>query len=393
MNNASWFGQIVTVVLLNVRNMPRRFKLHAIAILGFASVVLVMTGVLSVRQGLETAFGGGSDTVAVIIGKDAQVESDSSFTTDQVGIIASFAGIARRENAPDVSREYLATLRIGKSEDDATSSFTVRGLEQPGLALHAPIRIVQGRQFEFGKRELIVGRQALTINSALAVGQVVKIGNGDWRVVGVFEADGSQVESELWTGSTALQDAFGDTGTYNVVYARLSAPSDLGTLKHAASEEIRAATRVLSVRDYLLERTVPLRTFISVIGGLIALLMGLGAVIGAIITMYSAIAARTKEIATMRSIGFGRSTLVLGLVIEAMILGLIGGAIGCAVAYAMFNGLSAHTLQGTQVGFNFIVDANLLLIGLAYSVALGLMGGFIPSFSAGRLNLAAALRE
>lgn len=393
MKNASWFGQIVTVVRLNVRNMPRRFKLHVIAILGFASVVLVMTGMLSVRQGIEAAFGGGSDTVAVIMRKDAQVEADSSFSIEQVGIIESFPGIARQENTPDISREYLATLRISHGENDVINSFTVRGLEPPGLTLHAPIRVVQGRQFEFGKQELMVGRQALTMNPELAIGNTVQLGKGDWRVVGVFEADGSQVESELWTDAGVLQDSFGDTGTYNVVYARLFSPGDLSTLRLAANEEVRAVTRVLSARDYLLERTDRLRTFISVIGGLIAVLMGFGAVIGAIITMYTAIAARTKEIATMRSLGFGRSTLVLGLVTEAMILGLIGGAIGCAVAYAMFNGLSAHTLQGTQVGFKFVVDASLLLTALAYSVLLGLIGGFIPSFSAGRLNLATALRE
>lgn len=393
MKDASWFGQLLTVVLLNLRNMPRRFKLHVIAILGFASVVLVMTGVLSVRQGLEAAFGGGSDTVAVVMGKDAEVESDSSFTTEQVGIIANFAGIAHTANKPDISREYLATLRIEHGTNGVVSAFTVRGLEQPGLTLHAPIHIVDGRQFEFGVPELIVGRQALAMNPELAVGRTVHLGKGDWRVVGVFDAEGSQVESELWTGAVALQDAFGDTGTYNVVYAGLAAPGDLDKLKQAAGVEIRAATRVLSARDYLLERSGPLRAFISVIGGLIALLMGLGAVIGAIITMYTAIAARTKELATLRSIGFGRSTLVLGLATEAMVLGLIGGVIGCAIAYVMFNGLSAHTLQGTQVGFKFIVGVDLLLAGLVYSVALGLLGGIIPSFSAGRLDLATALRE
>jgi putative ABC transport system permease protein len=392
MGISTWIKQLGNIVWLNLRGVPRRAKLNAVAILSFASVVLVMTGVLSMQQGLSAAFlNSDRRDVAVVIARDAEAESDSSFNQEQVDIIASSAGIALLDNKPDISREYLATLRI--QHGGIISAIRARGMETAGLRLHQPIRIVAGRQFNPGVRELLVGKQALAMNPELAVGRQVRLGNSAWLIVGTFDAAGSVTESEVWTSVSSLQDAFRDFGSYNVVYAGLAGPAGIAELRASLADQARVPAKALMEADYLAAQSAQILTFIKVLGGVIATLMGLGAVIAAIITMYTAVAARTKELATMRCLGFYRSTLVAGLAVESMILGLVGGAIGSVVAYGMFNGLRAHTLVGSQVGFDFIVGWNLVLLGVLYAIVLGLLGGLIPSFRASRIVLATAIRE
>jgi putative ABC transport system permease protein len=271
----------------------------------------------------------------------------------------------------------------------------LRGIGARGADVRREFRIVEGRMFEPGLGELIVGRGARGQFRGLELGREVRLGSTPWRVVGVFADGGSVTESELWTDVVSLQGAYQRGNSFQSVRAQLAPGVSIDDLDAALAADPRAAVSVRSERDFYAEQSRVLVTLVTTAGGFIAALMGVGAVFGALNTMYSAVAARTREIATLRALGFGSVPVVASVLVEAVLLGLLGGALGGGVAWFAFNGLQTTTLNFqtfSQLTFAFTVTPGVLATGIAYAVGLGFLGGLLPGLRAARMSVVAGLR-
>src|SRR5690606_5740344 len=254
----------------------------------------------------------------------------------------------------------------------------------------------EGRMFVPGTVEVIVGAGAAEQFEGLVVGNSVRWGTTDWRIVGRFEDKGSVSESEVWTDATVLQGAYNRGNSYQSVRAKLTSADALTAFRDSLSNDPRVNTKVYSESAFYAEQSEALRVMITGLGFGIAILMGLGAVFAALNTMYSAVSARTREIATLRALGFGSFPVVISVIVEALLLALVGSIVGMLISYFAFNGIRASTLNFgsfTQLSFAFTVTPDLLLQGLIYAILLGLIGGLLPSLRAARLPIATGLRE
>ncbi len=250
--------------------------------------------------------------------------------------------------------------------------------------------------FTPGRYEVIVGRQAQGTLRGLEVGRTIRWGSNDWNVVGSFADDGSVAESEIWTDARVLQGAYGRGSSYQTVRALLESPASFRAFKDQLTSDPRLNVNVLTERQFYAAQSQVIATLIRGAGTVLALLMGAGAVFGALNTMYSAVAARTTEIATLRALGFGAAPVVASVIAEALLLALLGGALGAAIAYLAFNGFQTSTLNYSsfsQVSFTFAVTPSLIAGGIAYALLLGLVGGLFPAIRAARLPIIAGLRE
>ena len=250
--------------------------------------------------------------------------------------------------------------------------------------------------FETGKNEMVVGHAAAQEFQGLELGDTVHLARVDWSVVGIFDAGGSVSESEIWTDDRVLQDVYRRGNSYQSVRVRLESPGSLETLKKALADDPRVDVDVMSEKEYYSTQAEPLSKFIRTLGYPITILMAIGAVFGALNSMYSSVSARGKEIATLRALGFGPFAVLFSTIVESTLLAIIGGLIGGAIAYLAFNGMRVSTLNGgnfSQVVFDFAVTPDLILQGLVAALIIGLVGGFLPAVRAARLPVAQALRE
>jgi putative ABC transport system permease protein len=286
----------------------------------------------------------------------------------------------------------IAELLRGDSTKDA-ANITVRGVEPAAFALRPQLKIVEGRPFTTGLRELIVGRGVSRQFKGAAMGSHVRMRGSDWTVVGVFES-GDANESELWTDINVARTTFVRTGESSVRVA-LDGPDGLGKLKAALAADPRLTVDAQLEQDYFSGQTRDFRRTIGVLAGVVTIIMALGAIFAALNSMYAAVAARGKEIATLRAIGFGGVPVLFSVMIEALLLALVGGLIGAALAYAMFNNMAVSTLgqNFTQVVFNFKVTPDLVVRGLFISIVIGMIGGLLPAIRAARLPVTTGLRE
>jgi putative ABC transport system permease protein len=258
------------------------------------------------------------------------------------------------------------------------------------------LKIVQGRAFERGKDEVVVGAGAAQEFAGLELGNKLRVGRNEWQVVGVFSAGGGTAESEIWTDATVLQEAYHRGNSFQSVYAKLSSPSAFQQFKDSLTTDPRLNVKVVSQTDYYAEQSTLLTTLITTLGVLIAFLMAIGAIFGALNTMYNSVSARTREIATLRALGFGSGAVVAAVMLESLAIALVGGALGASVAYVAFNGFHTSTVNWqtfSQVTFAFLVTPQLLVQGIIWATFIGLVGGLLPAFRASRLPIASALRE
>jgi putative ABC transport system permease protein len=264
------------------------------------------------------------------------------------------------------------------------------------LAVRPEVGIVEGRWFEPGTSEIVVGQSAAAQFAGLELGRQPRWGESSWKVVGIFEADGSLSESEIWCDASVLQPAYRRGETFQAVYARLRSANEFDRFKDALTADPRLDVKVVRESDYFAEQSVAIEALITTLGTLIAGLMGIGAVFGALNTMYAAVATRTREIATLRALGFGALPVVSSVLTEAMFLALVGGIVGAVVAYAGFNGFQTSTMNWqsfSQVAFAFAVTPSLVARGVVYALVMGFLGGFFPAVRAARMPITAALRE
>jgi putative ABC transport system permease protein len=390
-------SQIIGVTAMNLRAVPQRAGASAVAVIGIAGVVLIIVAVLSVAQGfrrtLELA---GSDRVAIVLRGNSTSEMESLFSEEQVQIIEGTPGIAKGAGGPIVSAELFTSADQPKRSNGSPANAPLRGIEPRGALTREHFQLVSGRMFQTGRYEIIVGRQAARTLTGLEVGRTVRWGNVDWQVVGVFSDGGSVAESEVWTDARVLQGAYSRGDSFQTVRALLPSAASFATFKHQLTQDPRLDVSVYTERQFYAEQARTTATVVRGAGSVLALLMGVGAIFGALNTMYSAVAARTTEIATLRALGFGASAVVVSVIAEALLLALIGGALGAAGAYLAFDGFEASTLNYSsfsQVSFAFAVTPALIAGGIGYALALGFVGGLFPAIHAARLPIIEGLRE
>jgi putative ABC transport system permease protein len=392
----STLRQIAAVTVMNLRTLPGRAAPSAVAVIGMAGVVGVLVAVLSMAEGFRATMAntGTPDTVVVMrAGSDA--EMTSILLRDDYTIIQDAPQIARRDGVRASSAELFVIVDLVKRSSNTTAQAPLRGVS-PGAFGVRNVRLLQGRRFETGRNEIIVGRSAASEYAGLAIGSHLKLGQNVWTVVGHFDAGGTVPDSELWCDAEVLAPLYQRGSSRQTVYARLTSASAFDAFKDALTTDPRLKVKVMREQEYYDSQSRVIYTMITVLGYLIASLMAVGAVFAALNTMYSAVAARTREIATLRALGFHGGAVAVSVLAESILLALLGGAVGAGIAYAGFNGYEAATMNWqsmSTLAFAFRVTPALLWQGLTWSLALGLVGGLLPAIRAVRLPVVTALRE
>ncbi|HET7697293.1 MAG TPA: ABC transporter permease [Vicinamibacterales bacterium] len=390
-------SQIVAVSAVNFRSLRQRLGSSTVAIIGIAGVVVVFLGVLSIAEGFRAAMAGVGDPQTVIVMRaGSDTEMTSGLSGDTARLIMDTPGIARNERGPVASPELFVIVGHPTKKDPSDANVPLRGVSSAALQVRPEIRIVEGRMFTEGTNEIVVGRAASRQFANLDVGSQTRWGQNNWKVVGIFEANGSAAESEIWCDARVLQPAYQRGNSYQSVYVRLESPEGFQAFKDALTSNPQLSVTAIREPDYFAAQSDVLNSIITTIGFLIAGLMGIGAVFGAVNTMYTAVASRTREIATLRALGFGNFPVVFSVLSEAVILSLVGGVIGGLLAWIAFDGYQTSTMNFqsfSQVAFAFAVTPKLLGTALVYALLMGLVGGMLPAIRAARLPVVTALRE
>lgn len=390
--------QTIAVMALNLRTIPARLSSSAVAVIGIAGVVVVFVSVLSIAAGFSAAMtGSGSPNRALVMRSGADSELTSGLDGADVDIVKQAPGIRRTGQAPLASAELYVIIDLPKkSTPDATANVPMRGIEPAGMPLREEVSFIEGRMFQFGTNEVIVGRGATGQFMHLSVGDTIVSGQNRWQVVGVFEADGAVAETEIWCDARTLQGAYRRGNSYQSVLARLESANSFDMFRDWLTSNPQLNVMIRRENEYYAGQSQALTRLIRTIGFGIAGLMGIGAIFGAILTMYTAVASRAREIATLRALGFNAIPILVSILGESLVLGGIGGLIGGLGAYLAFNGYQTSTMNFqtfSQVAFAFRVTPLLLTMGLVYALAMGLIGGLFPAIRAVRLPIPLALRE
>jgi putative ABC transport system permease protein len=390
-------AQTAAVTAVNLRSIGQRLGSSAVAVFGIVGVVIVFVAVLSIAEGFQAAMqaAGDPDTV-MVLRSGADTEMTSGLLGDHVRIIEDAPGIARGGGGLLASPELLVIVDHPLKRSGVDANVPLRGVEPAAFKVHDKLKIVAGRNFEPGRNELIVGKAAARQFVGLDVGSSVKWGESTWQVVGLFENNHSVSEGEVWCDVKVLQPAYRRGNSYQSVYVKLASHDDFDRLKDALTTDPRLSVAAIREPEYYERESRALQTIIRGIGYVIAGLMGIGAVFGAVNTMYTAVASRTREIATLRALGFSAAPVVVSVLLEAALLSLVGGVIGGLLAWTAFDGYQTSTMNFqtfSQVAFGFAVTPRLLAQGLSYAILMGLTGGLLPAIRAARLPVVNALRE
>ena len=392
-----FFKQAFTVILIGLYTIPQRLSSAGVAVIGIAGVVVVLVGVLSIAEGFEKAMvNAGRPDRAIVMRQGADSELSSGLGGPEVDIIKQAAGIRKDGSVSVASAEMFVVVDVNRRTTNTGSNVPLRGVDSTLLAVRNEVKIVAGRMLNFGTNEVVVGRAASEQFSGLQVGDTLKTGQTQWPVVGIFDSGGTAAETEIWCDVRSIQGAFRRGNSYQSVLAKLESPASFDTFKDWLSANPQVNVDVKRESDYYRKQSRTLTGLVQGIGWGVAALMGLGAIIGAVLTMYSAVVVRTREIATLRALGFGSFPVLLSILGESMVLALAGGVLGGALAYVGFNGFQTSTMNWqtfSQVAFGFAVTPKLLMLGIEYALIMGLLGGLFPAIRAARLPISRALRE
>lgn len=390
-------SQIVSVTWFNLATLPQRIGSSATAVFGIAGVVAVMVGVLSIAEGiLRTMQNSAAPENVVVMRSGSTSEMMSILLGDDTRIIAEAPGLARGDSRALASPELFVIINLPKKNTGTDANVPLRGVTRTAPQVRDDFRIVAGRMFEWGRNELVVGVGAQIEFQGLEVGSSITVAGEEWPVVGVFDAGGGLAETEIWVDASVLQPAYRRGNSYQAVYGKLESPDAFQEFKDALTSDPRLNVKPMRETEYYAEQSTMLYNLITGLGTLIAVIMGLGAMFGALNTMYTAVSARTREIATLRALGFRSGPVVVSVLVESLLLALAGGVAGAALAWWAFDGFRATTLNFSsfsQVAFAFDVSASLLLRGIVFALVIGLIGGLFPALRAARQPVAEALRE
>ena len=392
-----WFSQTLAVAALSVKTIPQRLSSSAVAVIGIAGVVIVFVAVLSIGEGFRAAVAdAGSPNRAIVMRGGADAEMTSILTGEAADVIRQAPGIRRDGNRPAASAEAYALVDLNKRSTGTPANVPVRGVEPVAFTVRDEVKIVEGRTFQFGTNEAIVGRSSNRQFAGVDLGSEFKSGNLTLTIVGIFESGGSVSESEIWCDNRLIQGVYQRGNSYQSVLAALDSPASFDTFKDWLTTNPQLNVQVRRESEYYAAQSQVMTSLIRGIGYTIAVLMGIGAVFGAILTMYTAVATRTREIATLRALGFNTMSVLISVLAEALVLAALGGILGGAAAYFAFNGYQTSTMNFqtfSQVAFAFAVTQTLLVQGLSYALIMGLVGGLMPAIRAARLPISSALRE
>jgi putative ABC transport system permease protein len=392
-----WLSQVLTVSWFNLRNLKERLGSSLATVVGVAGVVLVFVAVLSIASGFQKTLASTGDPTSVIVMRSGSTdEMSSGLSHEETRIVGDGPGVLRNERGALASAELFVIVDAPRRGSDTPANVPLRGVSPTAFDVRGNVEIVAGRRFEAGRNEIIVGAGAAAQFAGFEIGAEHRWGESSWTVVGVFSTGGTVEDSELWCDAKVLQPAYRRGNSYQSVHLRLESPEAFKTFKDSLTRDPRLNVTVLNKAEYHAGNSTALSTMIRVLGGVIGLLMGFGAVFGALNTMYTAVSARTREIATLRALGFGASPVVISVIFESLVLAALGGTVGAALAYVLFNGFQTATLNWqtfSQVAFAFAVTVPLMVGGFVYALFMGLVGGLFPAVRAANLPVATALRE
>jgi putative ABC transport system permease protein len=389
------FRQIGAVTVMNLRSVPQRWGTSLVIVVGIAGVVAVLISVLAMATGFrQTVAGSGRADRAIVLRGGSEAELSSSLSRDATLTILDAPGVRKGDSGRPVgSAEAVVIVELPKKGSDTGANVTLRGVGSEAFALRPQIKLVAGRMFQPALHELIVGKSAQLQFQGLDLGSHLSIRGGDWTVVGMFESNGDSHESELLADADTVLSAY-QRNLFNSVWVMLDNAEAFGTFKDSLTSNPALSVDVKREPDYYAAQSKQLSTILTFVANFVGGIMAVGAVFGALNTMYSAVSARMVEIATLRAIGFGALPVVISVFAEAVLLAFAGGLIGALLAWLFFNGNSVSTLGGnfTQIVFSLRVSSGLLVLGVVWAVAIGVIGGLFPAIRAARLPIATALR-
>jgi putative ABC transport system permease protein len=390
-----WLVQILEITQMGLSTIPQRLGSSLVIVVGIAGVVGVLIALLAMGEGFQSVLvKAGRVDEAIVLRKGANAELNSGISRDDAVLIAQAPGVLKNAaGQPIASAEVVVVANLRKKSTNTDANVEIRGVGPRVWELRPNARLIDGRPFESGKRELVVGKSAQSEFAGVNTGASLQLGQQEWRVVGTF-VTGDAHESELWGDAEVVQGAYHRSG-YQSVTLKLTDANAFDTAKAALSTDPRLSVDVQRTRDYYATQSEDLTRLIRILGVAIASIMAVGAVFGALNTMYTAVATRAREIATLRAIGFAGTPVVIAIMLEAALLALVGGLIGVAVAWFIFDKYTVSTLGAnfSQVVFAFKVSPQLIFTGLQWALIIGLIGGLIPAVGAARIPVTTALRE
>ncbi len=383
--------QIAQITLMNLRNLPGRLGRSSVIVVGIGGVVTVLTALLAMAAGFSATLdrAGSPDRAIVLRGGSSAAELSSTIDLQRSQYVATLDGIRL------ASGELYTVADIPKRANLLPSNVAVRGVEQAAFEIRPELRIVEGRNFTPGRNELIAGRSASAEFLGIELGATVQLRQSEWQIVGIFEAEGSAYESELWADLASAQSAFRRFSLISSMRVVLASPEAIESVRGEFEVNPAVDLSIVAEEEFFRNQSEFLTALITGFGYGVAMIMAVGAMFAALNTMYAAVSARTAEIATLRALGFGATPVVISVLVESLALALVGGALGAAAAWFSFNGHSVSTLNQvsfSQVAFDFAVSPGILATGIVWALALGLAGGLFPALQAARLPITRALR-
>jgi len=384
-------------IVYNIRSVRARWTSSIVAVLGIAGTVGVFVAMLSLARGFRaTLVASGSADNAIVMRAGATAEMMSGIKLEDVKILQDAPGVGRNADGPLVTSEVVVVAPFPLQTTGTNANVQVRGVSGNVLTIRKNIKIAQGRMFQPGLAELVVGKNASTSYSGLTLDNTVNFGGGHWKVVGIFDAGGSSFDSEVWCDARVLDDVYKrPSNIFQSATIHLSSADAFEQFKDAVTSDRRLNLDVTREIDYYAKQSIRMTQLITILGGLVAFVMAIGAVFGALNTMYSAVAERGREIATMRALGFGGGAVVFSFLVEALLISFVGGALGC-VAVLPLNGLTTGAMNWqtfSHLAFAFRVTPGLLIAGVIFALLMGLLGGLPPAMRAAWRPVAVALRE
>jgi putative ABC transport system permease protein len=383
-------------VVYNLRSVRQRWNSSIVAVLGIAGTVGVFVAMLSLAHGFKaTLVASGTTDNALILRAGANAEMNGAVTLDEVRILQDAPGIARGANGPLVSAEAVMIAPFPLISTGTDANVQIRGVSPTALEVRKTLKIVDGRFLQPGLTELVVGKNVSGTYAGLNMGSEVRFGGATWHVVGVFDAGGSAFDSEVWADAHVLNQVYKrPDNIFQSVTVHLTSPAAIQRFKDAVTADPRMNVDVDREVNYYSKQSQTMTTIITTLGGIVAVIMGIGAVFGALNTMYSAVSERSREIATLRALGFGAGSVVFSFTLEALLISFVGGVVGC-LAVLPLNGLTTGAMNWqtfSHLAFAFRITPPLLLQGIIFALVMGLIGGLPPAIRAARRPVAPALR-
>ncbi|HEY0592124.1 MAG TPA: ABC transporter permease [Thermoanaerobaculia bacterium] len=392
----NFLSQLSALTVFNLKTIPRRKGSAIAAAAGIAGVVAVLVGVLSIREGFREAMvAAGDEDRAMVLRSGSDTEMMSILFRNDLRAVESAPAVAKKGGRALVSPELFVVVSLPLRSTGGDANVPLRGIEPTALDVRSDVKIAEGRMFGWGKNEVIVGRGAAHAFRGIDLGSTIKLGSMEWSVVGVFEAEGGISESEIWADAAVLAPAYQRGETFQLLLVRLASAGSFQQFKDALTSDPRLNVRVVREPEFYAEQSRLIQMIITGLGTIVSLMMGFGALFGALNTMYTAVASRTREIGTLKAVGFGSGAVIISIVLESLLLALAGGAAGAAIAFLAFDGFRAATMNWqsfSQVAFAFDVNAPLLVRGILYAAVIGVLGGLFPAIRAARMPVANALR-